>query len=101
MTDDRQPMTDEAEGLADVDEVIEAEATEDTGDFDEPQAGEVEEAEGRHHRGGRGRDRDRPSKMRSTPRTTESLEAGLSGTAEADTPPRRLPTRPRSADGGR
>ena len=30
----------------DVDEVIDAEATEDTGDLDEPQAGEVEELEG-------------------------------------------------------
>ena len=43
-----EPMTDEpmtAEPPADVDDVIETEATEDTGDFDEPQAGEVESEE--------------------------------------------------------
>jgi transcriptional antiterminator NusG len=45
-TELEEPMADAEEPLADVEEVIAEEATEDTADFDEPQAGEVESTEG-------------------------------------------------------
>jgi transcriptional antiterminator NusG len=79
LTDD--PPTDEA--TADVDAVIEAEATEDAGDFDEPQAGEVVSAD--VDTIDEGEDEVAQAVDEAIDAAdTESLEAGLSGTAEAD-----------------
>jgi transcriptional antiterminator NusG len=76
-----EPPTDEA--TADVDAVIEAEATEDTGDFDEPQAGEVVSAD--VDTIDEGEDEVEQAVDEAIDAAdTESLEAGLSGTAEAD-----------------
>ena len=76
-----EPPTDEA--TADVDAVIEAEATEDTGDFDEPQAGEVVSAD--VDTIDEGEDEVAQAVDEAIDAAdSESLEAGLSGTAEAD-----------------
>ncbi len=76
-----EPMTDEP--TADVDAVIEAEATEDTGDFDEPQAGEIESADVDTIDEGEDEVAEAVEEAIDAA-DTESLEEGLSGTAEAD-----------------
>ena len=90
-------MTDEP--TTDVDAVIEAEATEDTGDFDEPQAGEVESADVDTIDEGEDEVAEAVEEAIDAA-DTESLEEGLSGTAEAISPPRRPPSRPRSQGAG-
>ncbi len=81
-----EPMTDEPmrdEPTADVDDVVEAEATEDTGDFDEPQAGEIESAQ--VDTVDEGQDEVAEAVEEAIDAAdTESLEEGLSGTPEAD-----------------
>jgi transcriptional antiterminator NusG len=72
-----------AEGVADVDEVIEDEATEDTGDFDEPQAGEVESAEGDTIEEGEEAAED-AAEDAIDDADDASLESGLSGSPDAD-----------------
>jgi len=77
-----EPMTEEP--TTDLDAVIEAEATEDTGDFDEPQAGEVASAE--VDTIDQGEDEVAEAVQEAIDAAdTESLEEGLSGSAEADT----------------
>ncbi len=76
-----EPMT--SETTTDVEDVIEAEATEDTGDFDEPQAGEVASAE--VDTVDEGEDEIAEAVEEAIDAAdTDSLEEGLSGTAEAD-----------------
>ena len=84
MTD--EPMTDEP--AADLDAVIEAEATEDTGDFDEPQAGEIESADGDTVDEGEDEVAEAVEEAIDAA-DTESLEEGLSGTPRRTLPPRR------------
>jgi transcription termination/antitermination protein NusG len=76
-----EPMTDER--TVDVDAVIEAEATEDTGDFDEPQAGEVASADVDTIDEGEDEVAEAVEEAIDAA-DTESLEEGLSGTPEAD-----------------
>jgi transcription termination/antitermination protein NusG len=77
-----EPMTEEP--TTDLDAVIEAEATEDSGDFDEPQAGEVASAE--IDTIDEGEDEVAEAVEEAIDAAdSESLEQGLSGTAEADT----------------
>jgi transcription termination/antitermination protein NusG len=82
-----EPMTEEPmteEPATDVDAVIETEATEDTGDFDEPQAGEVASAD--VDTVDEGEDEVAEAVEEAIDAAdTESLEEGLSGTPEADT----------------
>ena len=66
-----------------MDAVIEAEATEDTGDFDEPQAGEVASADVDTIDEGEDEVAEAVEEAIDAA-DTESLEEGLSGTAEAD-----------------
>ena len=72
------------EPTTDVDAVIEAEATEDTGDLDEPQAGEVASADVDTIDEGEDEVAEAVEEAIDAA-DTESLEEGLSGTAEADT----------------
>jgi transcriptional antiterminator NusG len=72
-----------AEGIADVDELIEEEATEDTGDFDEPQAGEVESTEVDTVEEGEA-ETEAAVEEAIDAADDESLDEGLSGTAEAE-----------------
>jgi len=77
-----EPMSEEP--TTDLDDVIEAEATEDTGDFDEPQAGEVASAE--VDTIDQGEDEVAEAVQEAIDAAdTESLAEGLSGSAEADT----------------
>ena len=82
-----EPMADEPmaeEPTTDVEAVIEAEATEDTGDLDEPQAGEVASADVDTIDEGEDEVAEAVEEAIDAA-DTESLEEGLSGTAEADT----------------
>jgi transcriptional antiterminator NusG len=67
----------------DLDEVIDAEASEDSEDLDEPQAGEVEELEGDTVEEGAEEVEEAVEEAIDEADTT-SLEEGISGTAEAD-----------------
>jgi transcription termination/antitermination protein NusG len=67
----------------DLDEVIDAEASEDSEDLDEPQAGEVEELEGDTVEEGAEEVEEAVEEAIDESDTT-SLEEGISGTAEAD-----------------
>ena len=71
-----------------MDAVIEAEATEDTEDFDEPQASEVAAAEVDTVEEGEDEVTEAVEEAIDAA-DSESLDEGLSGTPEADTPPRR------------
>ena len=76
-----EPMT--SETTTDVEDVIQAEATEDTGDFDEPQASEIASAE--VDTVDEGEDETAEAVEEAIDAAdTDSLEEGLSGTAEAD-----------------
>jgi transcriptional antiterminator NusG len=76
-----EPMADERS--VDVDAVIAAEATEDTADFDEPQAAEVASAEADTVAEGESEVAEAVEEAIDAA-DTESLEEGLSGTAEAE-----------------